>query len=259
MSLNISWDFNLLESLIQDRGDIVLVETGILCSRCNNNDTLASTVELNGRPAFIRSMSCGLCSGNGYLYRNARQVLGLVTSVHQSNNRQLLDLGYVSPGDAIFSPSLHADYIGDFDRITLTNPSNVDGGQVIMRGAATLDDNVSLETDLLPNQDRLWYLPESVQWCEDQHNIVYYHGTDFDFIDNKITWVNSPEVGTLYTIKYRCWSEWISYTSIMERFDQGRNLAQKVILKKKHVHFQSGSNAKSPNQRIEEQNNTVKI
>jgi hypothetical protein len=253
------WDFSILEDFIQSRSDLVLVETGILCSRCNNNDAFSSTIDLNGRPASLRSMSCGLCAGNGYLYRNAREVRGLVTSIHQSNNRQLLEMGYASPGDAVFSPSLNADYIGDFDRITLTTPANVDGGQVIMRGAATLDDNARLETDLLPNQDRLWYLPESVVWCEDQNNIVYYHGTDFDFIDNKITWVNSPEVGTLYTLKYRAFLEWISYSSIMERFDQGRNLAQKVILKKKHVHFLSGSNAKSPNQRIEEQNTTVKI
>jgi hypothetical protein len=180
-------------------------------------------------------------------------MLGLITSVHASSNRELIDMGFAAPGDCVFSPSLNAGFVGDFDRITFTTSTQADNSQVIMRGAATLNENVSLVTDLGPNEDRLWYLPESAQWCEDQHGVVYVHGTDFTFSNNKIVWVNSPDVGTLYSIKYRNYSEWIAVASPQERFDQGSSLAQKVVLRKKHVHFQSGSQAATAAQRTEEQ------
>jgi hypothetical protein len=245
------WDFGLLEELIQSRGDPVTHEVGLLCPKCNNEDPYASRVDHHGRPAMVRSLYCSTCDGNGFIYRNSRCIIGLVTGVQQAQ-RDLIDAGYASPGDAVFSPSLHVGYIGDFDRITFTNTTQVDGGQVIVRGAATMNDNSSLVTDLSTSQDRLWYLPECVTWCEDANGVVYTLGQDFTFTNKKINWTNGPHVGVPYVIKYRAYMEWLVYASPMERFDRTRNLAQRVLLRKKHVHFMT-NNKDSPGERADQQ------
>jgi hypothetical protein len=251
-------NFDLQRQLFEDRQDIVIHEIGLSCHNCRNNDPYASTIEIDGRPNIIKSLACEVCSGNGYIYRNAKAVQGLVTSVHNQNNKDITDLGYATPGDAVFSPNFEAGSIGEQDRITFTNPTSVDS-QLIVRGAATMHENHELKTDLLMNEDRLWYLPESAVWCEDSNGVVYYQGSDFTFLNNKIVWTQGPENGTIYTIKYRNYPEWVVYSGIMERYDRARNLGQKVLLKKKHVHFQNGSQAASPEQRLEEQSvfNTV--
>lgn len=249
----------LQRQLFEDRQDTVILEQGISCPTCRNHDPFASTIEIDGRPGqVIRSLACQNCAGNGILYRNARVVAGLTTSIHNQSNKDITDLGYATPGDAVFSPNLDAGFVGEQDRITFTNPASVDS-QLIVRGAATMQENQELTTDLLPNEDRLWYLPESTIWCEDENGVVYYQGSDFNFLNNKIVWTQGPENGTIYTIKYRNYPEWIVYAGIQERYDRGRNLAQKVLLKKKHVHFQNGSQAATPAQRSEEQSifNTV--
>jgi hypothetical protein len=216
-----------------------------------NEDPYASAINYNGRPMAVRSMYCEQCQGNGIMYRNARCIKGLVTGI-QPNQRDLIELGFVSPGDATFSPSLYAGYIGDFDRIT----SSVDS-QVIVRGAATMNENAARDTDLTTAQDRLWYLPDCIMWCEDEDGVVYTVGQDFSFVDKKITWSNGPAAGKVYTIKYRAFLEWIVYASPMERFDNGRSLAQRVVLRKKHIHFLSGSHAETAQARKEEQLNTT--
>lgn len=251
MPLGGDWEFGLLDELIIDRGDVVTLETGMACPACRNDDPYASTISLHGRPAAIRSLYCSKCQGNGYMYRNARCIKGLVTGI-QPNQRDLMDMGYASPGDAIFSPSLQAGYLGDFDRVTFTTTASVEA-QVIMRGAATLNTNAALETDLTTAQDRLWYLPECTIWCEDANGVVYYEGTDFNFVDKKVNWVHGPDAGVIYTIKYRGFIEWIVYASPMERFDRGRNLGQRVVLRKKHVHMLTGSKAETPTARSDEQ------
>ena len=228
------WDLNLLESLIVDRGDKVVVETGMACPACRNEDPLAVNVTLDNRPAYIRSMYCPACFGNGYIYRNTRIVNGLVTATRPGDHK-LTEVGYDSSGECVFSPSLSADFIGAGDRIIFTNPSDVDKGQLIIRGIANAGDNVNYKTDLNTNEDRLWYMADSVQWCEDSNGVVYYPGADFKTEGNRILWINSPEIGTTYVVKYRAYLEWLVTFSPMERFDRGRNLAQKVSLKRKHV------------------------
>ena len=254
------WSFKRLESLIQNRGETVIHEIGVACPACRNEDIYSYNADFNGRPSNIRSLSCPQCQGDGFLYRDAKEIKGLVTAI-QPGSRQLTEIGYAVPGDCVFSPSLNARFIGDFDRITFLSTTQVDGGQVIMRGAATQGDNFALETDLTEDQDRLWYLPECVLWCEDQNGVIYRQGTDFDFDDKKIVWTNGPERGTLYTVKYRAYLEWVTYNSPMERYDRGRNLAQKVLLRKKHVHFRDGSFADSSDDRSAEESSftTVKI
>ncbi len=258
----VDWDFGLLEELIQDRGDEIVHELGVPCPSCRNDDPYASTIDIQGRPAYIRSLACRICQGNGYMYRDPQVVKGLVVGVNPSNHKMLLDAGIAAPGDSVFSPSLNCRFVGPLDRFTFLTAMEVSGGQVIVRGAATAGENAMLRTDLLTTQDRLWYLPEVITWCEDADGVLYQQDSDFTIAEKKITWINSPTLGTPYSIKYRAFTEWIAQEVPMERFDRARNLAQKVLLKKKHVHFQAGSLAESPAARKEEAtsfNTVVKI
>ncbi len=256
--MNIDWDFNLLESLIQDRGDKVIHELAALCPACQADDPYASTVDLHGRPALIRTFYCPTCEGNGYIYRNPRQIIGLTTSINPGNVELTPD-GIVSPGDAIFSPSLRAGEISIYDRITFCNASSADCSQIVMRGAATFADNKELKTNLEENEDRLNYIASCALWCEDQNGIIYQQGADYSFSGNRIVWINSPDVGTIYTIKYKAKIEWIAYSSSLDRFDNGRSLAPKIVLKKKHVHLAQRSRTSTPQERAAAAGSEVKI
>lgn len=233
----VDWDFARLDSLIQGRGEDVVVETAIACP-CRNGDQYAALIEREGRPANQRIMGCPQCRGDGFLYRNARKIRGLVTSLNPVRDRTLLETGYAQPGDMLFSPELSADTISDFDKLTLLYPVDVNAGQVIMRGAAGLEENKLFVTDLEADEDRLWYEAVCAIWCEDINGVLYTENMDFKFEDHKIRWIGSaPDVGTLYTIKYEAYLEWVVYAQGMTRIDRCRTLGQQVLLRKKHVAF----------------------
>lgn len=247
------WDFPKLESLIEDRGDIVIHETGIACT-CRNDDAFGHFVNKNGQPVSSRRINCKLCQGDGLIFRNARVVKGLITSVNAGSGRRLMEDGYAVPGDCIFSPSMQIGIIGDFDRITMTTSTPISEGQVIVRNVARLGDNQTYEFNVDSDQDKLWYLPDSCIHCEDEDGTLYTQGTDFVFEDKTIRWVgNKPRDGKLYTIKYTAFLEWIAYASPFNRFDRNRSLAQRVLLKKKHTTNLTGSTADTPEKRKEEE------
>ncbi len=251
--LNIDWDFAYLEDLIEARGEDVIVETGIACT-CRNGDLYAATIEREGKPASQRRLSCPQCHGDGLIFRNARMVRGLVTSLDPGRNRQLFESGYAVPGDAIFSPSLQVEKIGDLDRITMQFSENVSEGQVIMRGAANLEENRFIDTDLSEAEDRLWYLADYAIWCEDEDGVLYQQGSDFQFDAKKIRWVgNSPNVGKLYTVKYTAYHEWVVYATPFDRVDRNRNLGQRALIRKKHVAILTESPDNTVAKRQEEQ------
>lgn len=245
------WDFSLLEFLIQDRGDEVIHETAVACP-CRAEDHYSSLITYQNRLARRRQISCEQCDGNGWLYRNARTIKGLVTSVN-SGNRNLVDIGYAEPGDCVFSPSLDVGLISDFDKVTFTYPVPLDGGQQIMRNAANMSDNKGLNTRLTETEDRLWYIPDRSIWCEDEEGKVYQQDADFVFDGKKLRWVgNKPLDGQFYTIKYTAYLEWICYSTPMTRIDVNRNLGQKVLLKKIHLAFPNDE-ASTPAERQEQE------
>lgn len=251
--IGVDFDFARLEELVEARGDEVILETAVACP-CRNGDLHASLIKLEGKPGNLRNLDCPHCQGDGYRYRNARRIKGLITGIEAGRNRQLLDIGYAVPGDATFSPSLKAGIITDFDKITFCGPSPLNAGQVIMRGSHTLEDNAQFVTDLENNEDRLWYRPGCSIWCEDINGVVYTHGTDFVFENKKIQWVgNSPDIKTLYTVKYTGFLEWIAYATPLQRFDNGRSLGQRVLVRKKHVTFTQDSPMDSPSFRASEE------
>jgi len=203
----------------------------------------------------MRRMNCKSCQGDGLVFRNARIVHGLVTAVNPGKDKQLIEAGYLRPGDCVFSPSL-SDYgtIADFDKVTMQFPVPLNDGTVIMRGAAHLDENAHIDTDLQPNEDRLWYLADCAIWCEDENGVAYTANEDYVFEGRKLRWVGkSPDVGTIYTVKYMGYPEWIVFVQPFQRFDNNRNLAPKVLLRKKHVAVLTGSKAATPAERTQEQ------
>lgn len=248
------WDFSLLEELIESRGTDVILETGMACT-CRNGDTFASTIERENMPASMRRLHCPQCQGDGWVYRNGRIVRGLLVNLDPGKNKALIETGYAIPGDAVFSPSfINGENISDFDKITLMFSQPVNEGQVIMRGSASLENNKLIPTDLNTNEDRLWYLPDYTLWCEDENGVVYSQDVDFVFEGRKVQWIgNSPAIGTLYTIKYNGFTEWIVYSQKFIRVDLDRSLGPRVLLRKKHVVFLQSSPMDSPAQRQEDQ------
>lgn len=232
---DLDWDFELLERLIQSRGDDVIHEKGIACP-CRATDAYGSTILRENKPATQRKLDCKQCGGVGWIYRDARVIKGLVTSVETGRNRNLLEMGYAVPGDCTFSPSLDVGQVSDFDRITLLYPAPINDGQVILRNAANLEDNAQLRLGLSADEDRLWYEPDCVDWCEDENGRVYKQDADFRIEGKTIKWVGqAPADGVFYTVKYNAYIEWIVYATPLTRFDRDRGLGQRVLLRKVHV------------------------
>lgn len=250
----VDWDFRQLQSLIDDRGDSVIWEKGAPCPKCSEYDPLGMALEREGQPLNKSSIHCDMCNGDGYIYRDPQVIRGLITGVN-AGQRQLLEMGFAMPGDAVFSPSLTlgAVSVSDFDRITFLFSQPVSEGQVIVRGAANTADNVFLTTHLATNEDRLWYLADCPVLCEDIVGQTYNFQSDYVFDDKKIVWVgNRPPVGRPYVIKYQGFLEWMIFASGMERFDNGRDLAPRALLRKKHVYFFNGPPGDSPGARQRE-------
>lgn len=236
--IDVDWDFNTLERLIQDRGECVVHEKGITCPACNLEDPYASMVEHEGQPTvtFTGQVNCPRCFGTGFIYRDARIIKGMFTSIQSGANKQLLEGGWAVPGDAVFSPSLRECPLSDFDKITLTYAVPVGPGQTIMRGAATKGANAALRTELQDNEDRLWYRAECPIWCEDQFGRIYTHNVDYELDGHKIRWIGQqPPRGSVYTFKYRAFLEWVVFATPMTRIDRNRSLAQKVLVRKVHT------------------------
>jgi hypothetical protein len=250
------WHFTSLEDLIQSRGDEVILETGVACT-CRREDATAGLLSRENAPATLREIHCQRCTGEGFLYRNARVIKGLVTSIQSAPNRRLLEGGYGTVGDAVFSPSIIEAPLGDSDKITFLHASLVNDGQVIMRNAANYGDNKSKPLGVTNAEDRLWYNAECAIWCEDQKGVVYEQGTDFLLVDHTIKWIgNTPRDGLFYTLKYRAYLEWIVYNTPLFRIDGGNQLGQKVLIRKKHVAYHSGNIAlDTPAKRQEDQEN----
>jgi hypothetical protein len=247
--IGVDWGWDRLEELIEARGERVTIETSVACT-CRNGDLYASLILKDGKPANQRILDCPTCMGDSFLYRNARQISGLVTSLDPGRNRQLIEMGYAIPGDVVFSPSLRAGVVTDFDKVTFCFTSPVTDGQVIMRGSHTLENNAEYVTDLETNEDRLWYRPGCSIWCEDRDGVVYSQGADFVFEGKKLQWVgNMPDIGTLFTIKYTGYVEWVAYSTPFQRMDRDRSLGQRVMLRKKHITFTADSPLDSPSNR----------
>ncbi len=255
----IDWNFGLHSEFIERRGDLVIHEQGIACPACRGEDFYSSNILENDQPKRIRTLGCRNCQGDGFLYRNATPIRGLLTSIQSGANKQLIDSGFMIPGDCTFSPLLEqCPTLSDFDKITFTHAQPINEGQVILRNAARLGHNQTIPTDLTEDEDRLWYQSDCALWCEDEYGVVYKQGPDFLLQGRKIQWIgNRPEINTFYTVKYKAYLEWVLWASPFERIDHGRTLGPRVLLRKKHVYLSTGSPATTPAERKQEQEEFV--
>jgi len=222
--LGVTWsdNFRMQDGLIANRGQVLIHELGVQCT-CN---TAGGTYEpVSGAGS---GLGCGKCE-NGILYRKPRQIMGLISGI--SANKQLMETGFVNPGDCVLSVSPNLPKPpSDFDKITFTWDENVSGGQVIIRGEA-LDRNKTLS----PNEDLLYYQASKAIYCEDETGKEYFQNSDFSFEGRKIVWHHPPADRIRYTIKYKAYLEWLIYDSPMTRRDQDRDLGYRIILRKKHM------------------------
>jgi hypothetical protein len=168
----------------------------------------------------------------------------LAVSIRQQRN--ILDAGVAQPGDMQFSPGPgeaggcgSTRRVGNGDKFTATWDQPLDDGQTIVRGAAHMDENLRLEFNVNPDEDRLWYEPGSALWCEDEDGVVYKPG-DFELGPGRVIhWVgNRPQIGTKYTLKYTAYFEWIVWAPPQERVDHANlDLGPLIFLRRRHIAF----------------------
>tara|TARA_Y100001973_G_C5203096_1_gene339328 strand:+ start:2549 stop:3334 length:786 start_codon:yes stop_codon:yes gene_type:complete len=221
--LGVTWsdNFRMQDGLIANRGQVVVHEIGLSCT-CRSGNWGEDVVGGSGK------FSCSNCE-NGILYRKPLQIMGLISSI--SSNRQLIETGFINPGDCVLSVSPNLkNPPSDFDKITFTWPENVGDGQVIIRG-----ESIDAMLGLKENEDFLHYQGAEAIYCEDENGKEYHENVDFYFKEKKIVWTNPPALRTRYTIKYKAYLEWLVYDSPMSRRDQDRDLGFRVVLRKKHL------------------------
>jgi hypothetical protein len=247
--LGIDFTFPFQEGFINNRGETLIHEVGLRCV-CNQEDMFSGQIEHGDQvPRRRRKFGCERCDGIGYLYRQPRRVIALLTGVRQSKTQ--LESGWAMPGDALVSVKPGVQVSGG-DRFTFTWSEPVPDGQVVMRGAASLNDNQNVDTNLEDNEDRLWYNAESSIYCEDEDGNVYSSDGDFTLDGSKvIKWHgNSPAKKKVYTLKYNAYLEWIVFLPPDLRRDRDRDLGIKMGIRKSHVAFANANPQASAEDRI---------
>lgn len=234
IGLGIDFDFPLFKGQIDDRGEVLIHEIGLRCT-CNQEDMFAGETEHGAQSMRKRrKFGCKICNGYGYIYRKARRLVGMVTSIRQS--KQQLEAGWSVPGDAVVSvkPDVLVS-VGDLFTFTWTQP--VSDGQIIVRGAANTNDNLTRKTKLETDEDLLWYSATESIYCEDEDGVEYSSTEDFILNGSKILkWVGKqPIQGKAYTIKYKAYLEWVVFLPPDVRRDHDRDLGLRIPIRKRHV------------------------
>lgn len=220
---------------IRERGERVIHETVLVCP-------CVGLSEVNDLPITDSpTLNCSKCLGFGYFHRKPQSLTGLVTAVNQDRISSDYSIK-LYPGDCIFSPTVDAPIISQYDKITFTKPQPLTEGQIIVRGEGTTGFNAIQRFGLEENEDRLWYEAESVIHVEAlDSDREYKLGSDFEVDGKVIRWSEGAILkNTRYVIKYNGYLEWIVLEPPMERRDRGNKLGQRVALRKVHV-FRSTS------------------
>lgn len=239
IGLGLRFQPGLQEGLVSSRGIDMIHEIGIACT-CRVEDVYASTRD-DGTDRR-REPFCSRCGQDGFLFRSPEIIEGIFTGVRHQRN--VLDSGNYLPGDAIFSPSPNSPTctgqgrrIGTADKLTATWSEPIDEGQVLIRGSGNKAAAGGVLTQLADDEDRLWYEPSRLIWCEDEFGVIYESGADFELGPGKvIKWRgHQPVVGVKYSIKYEAFFEWIVWQPPTERVENDANLGELVNLRKRHL------------------------
>lgn len=232
--LGIDFNTEVEDGFVNERGETLIHRMGISCPHCRRGS--------KSDPIFGPHIvsTCPYCDGKGWIYRNPRLIMGIVTGIQ--SNRRWVDIGFLNPGDCTVStsPKLYPP-ISDFDLITFTWPQPLDDGQVIVRGDDYEREKEFLRREnvkkLAENEDRLLYTAAQSLWVEDDSGRAYVEDTDFVFDGKVVRWLNVPTKGTRISLKYQCYYDWICLSSPFERRDQGKTLGPRVALRKIHIAF----------------------
>ena len=235
LGLGIDWTFGNLNGLINNRGETLIHEVGLRCP-CNNEDTHAGQIERTHVLRKRKIVNCNQCNGSGYMYRDPRRVVALITAISEDYVRH--EQGWAEPGDCVMSVKTDVTISGG-DRVTFTWGQPLNEGQVIVRGAGTSSENTARKTNLNEDEDRLWYNAKNNIWCEDENSRRYREGSDFLLDGSKvIRWIGGqPTKHKRYTIKYTAYFEWIAFVPPNIRRDRDRDLGTRVLLRKSHAAF----------------------
>jgi hypothetical protein len=220
-------EMKLHDELINKHGEIVVHETSVACPKCRTGAT---------GDAVLGHLMCSNCSGDGYLFRNPRYIQGIITGI--SSHNDLVTSGFVQPGDCVMSLSPYLrPPVSDFDKITFTWPQPMLDGEIIVRGECHKNEQERLGNIVLQNsEDRLCYEAKSLIHCEDENQVEYFQDADFVFDKKVVRWVgNQPKIRTRYVIKYEAIFEWFVFNAPFERRDNGKNIGQRVVLRKRHI------------------------
>ena len=171
---------------------------------------------------------CEACGGSGTAYDAPEPMRGML--VDARSEKRLLDIGMLSPGDAIFSPSpFEVRSIGDRDLFRSTWAVDTPGeGEIVKRGEG--------------DTDRLVFPPKKVIAClslgEGGERVDYVEGVDFVLEEaaKVVRWVgDGPATGVQYSIKYQHVWEWVAEVAPQPRMEAGARIGQWVWLRRRGV------------------------
>lgn len=222
------------DSMVNNRGEVVVHETAIACPKCRGREA---------RDIVGKISTCENCEGGGFIYVKPRYIMSLITGI--SSQRMLQDFGFAMPGDCMMSISpFLAPSVTDFDKVTFTFSMPIDDGEVILRGSW----HERAPDFYKENEDKIAYDGEELIHCEDEDRIEYFMDDDFIFDKKKVIWIGAkkPKIRSRYTIKYKAFMEWIVFQPPVVRIDVGRDLGNRVLLRKRHVAFMQHDKAHQP-------------
>ena len=217
-SIGVQFDPERLESLIASRAVPVIHEIGVACPCVNIEEGTYL-----GHP----SLGCALCKGKGLVFKDAKQMTGLVSGVRAQ--RDLIEAGWVHPGNAVFSPSLHERRVTTFDKVTFTWAMPFNEGEVLIRGGGPTRPP---ETPILEDQLSFAAANPQAVWVMDEDGEDYSPGS-YTLKGRRVQWSNGagPAPGKRYTVKYDGFMEWLVFMPPDERRDRRMDLGQRVILR----------------------------
>lgn len=136
------------------------------------------------------NLNCTTCDGTGFLYGPSTEQKMLVTSV--SLRQQYMTQGRFDAGMAMIT-ALPEVRLSWWDKVTFTE-TKMRFTEPVIRGTGPSD---RLKYDIIDEPDY-----PGVELLAVSNGQFLVQGTDFNVVDGKLVWVNSPPVGAFYSIAY---------------------------------------------------------
>lgn len=207
--------------MILSHGEIITHYQGQICS-CSPT----------ARPEDA-DLTCVRCNGLGVFWRNPKKILAIITGLDSDRmGRQWLQTGMALPEDMSCSPLPDSSRrFRDYDKvIPMWSRGFPYPGELMIRG----------------KKEKLLYEPQGKILLLSQINSITGEEKiwiqDVDFFlspDDKrtISWasVNSPQYNSTYSVVYEPKFEFVTWTPPAPRWERGRDLGMRVLLRKVHL------------------------